>query len=170
MAHGPGCTSERRYIRRAEKWNSSANRPRVCSDVGGVRITSSSLTIPPTPPPDIDVEAWHRSIERVAAWQPRRLAMTHFGSSEDVSAQLDEVGQRLDDWAQRARQEDLETFVAGIGEEIRRGAEPGTPPAYAQAAPPEQMYLGLDRYWRKRMEPSSDGDSAERQSSDPRVS
>ena len=121
-------------------------------DVGGVRITSSSLTIPPTPPPDIDVDAWHRSIERVAAWQPRRLAMTHFGSSEDVSAQLDEVGQRLDDWAQRARQEDLETFVAGIGEEIRRGAEPGTPPAYAQAAPPEQMYLGLDRYWRKREE------------------
>jgi glyoxylase-like metal-dependent hydrolase (beta-lactamase superfamily II) len=121
-------------------------------DVGGVRINPSPLTIPPTPPPDIDIEAWNRSIERVAAWQPQRLAVTHFGSSEDVSGQLDEVGQRLDDWAQRARRENLETFVAGITAEIERGAEPGTPPAYAQAAPPEQMYLGLDRYWRKRDE------------------
>jgi glyoxylase-like metal-dependent hydrolase (beta-lactamase superfamily II) len=124
-------------------------------DVGGVRIPPSSLTIPPTPPPDIDIEAWHRSIERVEAWQPRRLAVTHFGASEDVSAQLEEVGQRLDDWAQRARREDGETFVAGICEEIGRSAEPGTPPAYAQAAPPKQMYLGLDRYWRKRKEAMS---------------
>ena len=39
-------------------------------DTGGVRIASSSLTVPPSPPPDIDVEAWHDSIERIAAWKP----------------------------------------------------------------------------------------------------
>jgi glyoxylase-like metal-dependent hydrolase (beta-lactamase superfamily II) len=50
-------------------------------DVGGVRIDDSSLTVPPTPPPDIDVEAWHKSIERVRDWRPQRLAMTHFGPS-----------------------------------------------------------------------------------------
>ncbi len=32
-------------------------------DVGGVRIMPESLTIPPTPPPDIDLEAWHRSLD-----------------------------------------------------------------------------------------------------------
>ncbi len=119
-------------------------------DVGGVRITPSSLTIPPTPPPDIDVEAWHESIARVAAWAPRRLAMTHFGSSENVAPQLAEVGRRLDEWAARVREQDLQTFMAGMQQEIERGAEPGAVPAYAQAAPPEQLYAGLERYWRKR--------------------
>src|SRR5581483_3835610 len=53
-------------------------RTAYVGDVGGVRISPPSLTIPPTPPPDIDVEAWHDSIERVRAWRPARLAMTHF--------------------------------------------------------------------------------------------
>jgi hypothetical protein len=40
--------------------------------------------------------------------------------------------------------------MAGMQQEIERGAEPGAVPAYAQAAPPEQLYAGLERYWRKR--------------------
>ncbi len=40
-------------------------------DVGGVRIRPESMTIPPTPPPDVDVEAWHESIALVRAWRPR---------------------------------------------------------------------------------------------------
>ena len=119
-------------------------------DVGGVRITASSLTVPPTPPPDIDVEAWHESIERVAAWSPQRLAMTHFGSTEDVASQLAEVATRLDERAERAREQDLETFVAGVHAELEEGAEPEAVAAYIQAAPPEQMYMGLERYWQKR--------------------
>ena len=57
-------------------------------DTAGVRIPPASLTIPPTPPPDINLEAWHESIERIAAWAPERLAMTHFGESLEVEAQL----------------------------------------------------------------------------------
>jgi glyoxylase-like metal-dependent hydrolase (beta-lactamase superfamily II) len=119
-------------------------------DVGGVRITTTSLTVPPTPPPDIDLEAWHESIERVAAWQPERLAMTHFGASEDVDAQLDELSKRLDEWAERARTQDQETFVAGITRDIEAGTEPTRTAACLQAAPPDQLYAGLERYWRKR--------------------
>jgi len=119
-------------------------------DVGGVRIASSSPTIPPTPPPDIDVEAWHESLERVAAWRPERLARTHFGSGEDVEAQLAELGERLDVWAELARREDLEGFVSGIEDEIERAAGPELMATYRQAAPPEQLYAGLERYWRKR--------------------
>jgi glyoxylase-like metal-dependent hydrolase (beta-lactamase superfamily II) len=119
-------------------------------DVGGVRIPPSSMTVPPTPPPDIDLEAWHESLDRVAAWQPERLAVTHFGSHSDVEAQLAEVGRRLDQRAGWAREQDLEEFVAGIEQEIHQGAAPGTAPAYMQAAPSDQMYAGLERYWRKR--------------------
>jgi len=119
-------------------------------DTGGVRISSESPTIPPTPPPDIDLDAWHESIERIRAWDPQRLVVTHFGVYEDVGPQLDEVAARLDDWAERARERDRDTFIAGIQEEIEASAAPGLLPAYNQAAAPDQMYAGLDRYWRKR--------------------
>jgi glyoxylase-like metal-dependent hydrolase (beta-lactamase superfamily II) len=118
-------------------------------DTGGVRITPRTLTLPPTPPPDIDVPAWHESIALLRAWRPRRLAMTHFGASEQVEEQLDELDARLDDWAARVRSQDLDTFVAGIEEDVLRDAGPELLPAYKQAAPPDQMYQGLERYWRK---------------------
>jgi glyoxylase-like metal-dependent hydrolase (beta-lactamase superfamily II) len=121
-------------------------------DVGGVRIREDALTIPPTPPPDIDLDAWHESIERIAAWRPGRLAVTHFGAYEDVDAQLGEVGRRLDDWAARARDQEREEFIAGIEAEVARGAAAELGPNYTQAAAPEQMHAGLDRFWRKRAE------------------
>jgi glyoxylase-like metal-dependent hydrolase (beta-lactamase superfamily II) len=119
-------------------------------DVGGVRVVPNGITIPPTPPPDIDVEAWHASLQRVAAWQPDRLAMTHFGESSDVDAQLAEVGRRLDAWAELARTHDQKGFIEAIQAEIAAHAGPAIAATYQQAAAPDQLYAGLDRYWRKR--------------------
>jgi glyoxylase-like metal-dependent hydrolase (beta-lactamase superfamily II) len=121
-------------------------------DVGGVRIDPDSLTIPPTPPPDIDLEKWHTSIELVSAWRPERLAITHFGMSEDVEAQLAELSERLDRWGARARDEDLESFIAGIRAEIAEHTAADQVNTYTQAAAPDQLYAGLERYWRKRAE------------------
>lgn len=127
-------------------------RTAFVGDIGGVRIGPDSLTIPPTPPPDIDLEAWHESIERVRGWHPERLAVTHFGAYEDVDEQLSEVERRLDEWAQRVRDQDRETFIAGVEAEIARGARDEYRTPYAQAAAPDQLYAGLERYWRKRAE------------------
>jgi glyoxylase-like metal-dependent hydrolase (beta-lactamase superfamily II) len=118
-------------------------------DTGGVRIRSDGLTVPPTPPPDIDVPAWHESIEKIRAWAPERLAITHFGWAEDVDAQLDDLGRRLDAWVDVARGSDEADFIAHVTEEIADGADPEVGPAYIQAAPPEQLYAGLQRYLRK---------------------
>lgn len=126
-------------------------------DTAGVRITPASLTVPPTPPPDIDLEAWHRSIEQIKAWSPDRLAYTHFGSSEDVVAQLDDLSQRLDVWAQRARERDRAGFISGVIDEIQALGEEGTLEAFTQAAPPDQLYAGLTRYWHKRAEAEAAG-------------
>jgi glyoxylase-like metal-dependent hydrolase (beta-lactamase superfamily II) len=127
-------------------------------DVGGVRIVPDGLTVPPTPPPDIDVEAWHESIELVRGWAPKRLAMTHFGAGEDVDRQLAELDRRLDQWAGWARTQDLESFVATARREVEASVGPDLAPAYYQAAPPEQLHAGLTRYWRKREdEPSRAG-------------
>jgi glyoxylase-like metal-dependent hydrolase (beta-lactamase superfamily II) len=123
-------------------------------DAAGVRITPQTLTVPPTPPPDIDLEAWYSSIERIAAWNPDTLAMAHFGSSDAVDGQLVELTQRLDAWAALARTEDPQTFVDTVRAEIEADAGPELLLAYVQAAPPEQLYLGLERYWRKRQDTS----------------
>jgi glyoxylase-like metal-dependent hydrolase (beta-lactamase superfamily II) len=120
-------------------------------DVGGVRIAPDQPTIPPSPPPDIDLEAWHGSIELVRAWRPGRLAMTHFGSSDDVDAQLDELGERLDRLAEVARGGSEEQFIATLRAEIA-APTPELANAYEEAAPPWQLYMGLERYWRKRAE------------------
>jgi glyoxylase-like metal-dependent hydrolase (beta-lactamase superfamily II)/vacuolar-type H+-ATPase subunit H len=147
VAHTPGHASHHvAYLH---------DRTAFVGDVSGVRITPETLTIPPTPPPDIDVEAWHESIGRIRAWRPDRLAMTHFGSSDDVDHQLSEVAERLDNWAALARTEELGTFVATVVEEIERNAGAELLPTYKQAAPPEQVYAGLRRYWDKRSEADS---------------
>jgi hypothetical protein len=69
-----------------------------------------------------------------------------------VSEQLSELSCRLDEWAARARDQDLETFVAGVRAEVSSHVDAETAAAYEQAAPPEQLYAGLERYWRKRAE------------------
>ena len=40
--------------------------------------------------------------------------------------------------------------MAGVRAEIAEHAEPALLEAYEQAAPPDQLYAGLERYWRKR--------------------
>ena len=121
-------------------------------DVGGVRIPPSSMVQPPTPPPDIDVEAWHKSIELVSAWKPSRLAMTHFGLTGDVDGQLGELGRRLDAWVRIVPDHDERSFIAWLQGQIVREAGPELMPMYAQAAPADQMYKGMERYLRKRSE------------------
>jgi glyoxylase-like metal-dependent hydrolase (beta-lactamase superfamily II) len=121
-------------------------------DVGGVRIPPAPFIIPPTPPPDIDIEAWHSSLERVAAWEPDRLAMTHFGAAEDPAEHLAEMHRRLDEQAELARGGDQEAFLERVAQDVAAAGEGETAAAYAQAAPRDQLYAGLARYWRKRSE------------------
>jgi len=120
-------------------------------DVAGVRITPDSITIPPTPPPDVDVELWHESIARVRAWDPDRLAVTHFDAYGDVDEQLTELGARLDEWSRLARSGDRDAFIAAVQGEILRDGSPQQAASYQQAAPVEQLYAGYERYWSKRV-------------------
>jgi glyoxylase-like metal-dependent hydrolase (beta-lactamase superfamily II) len=120
-------------------------------DVAGVRIDRDLPIVPPTPPPDIDVEAWFESIDRVAAWEPAALALTHFGAYDDVDHHLDAIREALRLQAEWARDLDEQAFLAR-----RREWTAGAPALYEQAAPSEQMWLGLERYWRKKAERESE--------------
>jgi glyoxylase-like metal-dependent hydrolase (beta-lactamase superfamily II) len=121
-------------------------------DVAGVRIPPGSLTVAPTPPPDIDLEAWERSLGTIAEWEPRRLCLTHFGFADDAAAQLERLRHALRAGAERARHADRERFLAELEAEIEAEGDAQTAARIRQAAPPVQLWLGLERYWRKRAE------------------
>jgi glyoxylase-like metal-dependent hydrolase (beta-lactamase superfamily II) len=118
----------------------------LCGDVAGVRIGDGPL-LPPTPPPDIDIETWHASIELVAGWNPTALAITHFGTFSDVADHLGRLHEELDVLAAVARDSDDAAFQAVIRERFQSGSEEE---AYLKAMPPDTLYGGLARYWSKR--------------------
>ncbi len=100
--------------------------------------------LPPTPPPDVDVEAWYRTLEQIERRVPERLALIHFGLAEDVSRHLGELRERLDAWATRVEEGASETeFVAAA----RADLPPEEADRYDRAMPFWQSYAGLRRYW-----------------------
>ena len=56
-----------------------ATRVAFVGDTAGIRRGTSTYVMPPTPPPDIDLDAWIESEARILAWDPDVLFLTHFG-------------------------------------------------------------------------------------------
>ena len=121
-------------------------------DVAGVRIPPYDHTIAPTPPPDIDLEAWLDSLHTLASWNPQTLALTHFGRVTEVADHLHRMRAALVEQADRARMKDEEAFIARMEEELLDSTDAATVECFEQAAPPNQLYTGLERYWRKQAE------------------
>jgi len=121
-------------------------------DVAGVRIPPYPFVVAPTPPPDIDVEAWLDSLHTVASWNPRSLCLTHFGQVTDVADHLHRVRHALTESADSARLDGEEGFIAKLESSLAEATDPATVECFEQAAPPDQLYQGLLRYWRKRAE------------------
>jgi glyoxylase-like metal-dependent hydrolase (beta-lactamase superfamily II) len=129
-------------------------------DTAGLRFTSQVFTLPPTPPPDIDLEAWRESIAKLRAWRPETVFITHFGPYGNVPEHLDDLERSLTaaaDIAKRAidsNQSDeakYEQFkndvfayihAAGIAQDEIAPLE--------HVGPLEFNWRGLVRYWRKR--------------------
>ena len=117
-------------------------------DAAGVRIQPARFVLPPTPPPEVDLEAWDASLDEIQERGPRRLALIHFGVAEDVESHLAELRARLHEWADRVRDGASEAeFGAAAARDL--GAEGDI---YEHAMPFWQSYAGLKRYWEKREE------------------
>ncbi len=121
-------------------------------DMAGVRIPPGDVTIAPTPPPDIDVEAWDRSLDLIAAWRPASLGLTHFGGIDAVAQQLDAVRSSLHELAQLTRNAGPATVGGAVRDRVETTGDRLLRAAYTAAVPPEHIYQGLERYWRKRAE------------------
>jgi glyoxylase-like metal-dependent hydrolase (beta-lactamase superfamily II) len=111
-------------------------------DAAGVRIQPARTVLPPTPPPEIDVAAWERTIDTIAALGPARLALVHFGVATDLERHLGELRERLSRWA---------ALVAGGATlaEFERAVAPEVGEEYDRAMPVWQSYQGLARWAEK---------------------
>jgi glyoxylase-like metal-dependent hydrolase (beta-lactamase superfamily II) len=124
----------------------------LTGDAAGVRIPPSRYVAPVSPPPDIDVEAWERSLDAIAARRPDRLCLPHFGVVDDPAEHLERCRAALAVWAERARRGSEEEFVRAAEADLREAADGETAAVFQQAGPLSQSYAGLRRYWDKREE------------------
>jgi glyoxylase-like metal-dependent hydrolase (beta-lactamase superfamily II) len=122
----------------------------LAGDAAGVRMPGAAYVLPVSPPPDIDVEAWHATARSIREREPDRLALIHFGVHEDVGPHLDRLELELDRWAERVRDGiEQQAFV----DAARADAGPDAD-LYDRVAPFWQSWQGLRRYWDTR-EPGS---------------
>jgi glyoxylase-like metal-dependent hydrolase (beta-lactamase superfamily II) len=128
-------------------------------DVAGV-CTLQGYVLPPTPPPDIDLEAWHASVERILAWSPSTLFLTHFGPVTRVRPHVAELLENLAFTAEAVRtslpgpgsdEDKSEHFAAWLRQELRRRMTDAQVDDYVVAAGFKYLWFGLARYWRKRL-------------------
>ena len=71
-------------------------------DTAGIRLIGDYL-LAPTPPPDIDIEAWQESLKLIDAWQPVSLFLTHFGPVMPARAQPSTASRRMPSWRRGSR-------------------------------------------------------------------
>lgn len=118
----------------------------LAGDATGVRILPSDYVQPVAPPPDIDLEAWRRSVDEIEARAPGRLALIHFGVVTDVPAHLALFRASLDRWSGWVRDGMTEDeFVAAVSEDAGADAE-----RYSAVFSFGMSYAGLKRYFDRR--------------------
>jgi glyoxylase-like metal-dependent hydrolase (beta-lactamase superfamily II) len=129
-------------------------------DTGGIRVVGDYIKAP-TPPPDIDLDLWEQSLQKIEAWRPTALVLTHFGQVNDVAAHLRNFRGVLARQAALVREtlashttdeERIQKFVEDMRADAARRLSPDDAASTEAAAAFDQLWQGLARYWRKKAE------------------
>jgi glyoxylase-like metal-dependent hydrolase (beta-lactamase superfamily II) len=139
-------------------------------DIAGVRINGGP-PIPPFVPPELNIEAWHKSITRMRELNAATLYLPHFGKvNTSVPDHLDALDERVTRWFEWFRdklrsgvdEQELRTaFAVYEHTDISFGSSPPATEHSAlieqyEAADPSYMAVAAAiRYWKKyRPEPN----------------
>jgi glyoxylase-like metal-dependent hydrolase (beta-lactamase superfamily II) len=114
-------------------------------DAAGVRIQPGRFVLPPTPPPEFDLETWQQTLAEIERRDPERLALIHWGVADDPQRHLAELRLELYDWADYVRGgADVDEFTDYVRTELRdAGEDTGQ---YDLAMPLWQSFQGLKRW------------------------
>ena len=127
-------------------------------DTAGLSI-DGGYVLPPTPPPDIDLELWRESVARIERWSPATLLITHFGPVREPRPHLSLVLDHLETTAALARdalalpgtdEERARRFVDDLRRELSKTMTAAHIELYEVGAPLYVQWLGLARYWTKK--------------------
>ena len=127
-------------------------------DTAGIRVAGDYIKAP-TPPPDINLELWEQSLQKIEAWKPTTLVLTHFGPVEDVVDHLRNFRSILERQSALVREtlasdstdeERIRRFVEDMRADAQRRLSPEAAAATEAAAAFDQLWQGLARYWRKK--------------------
>lgn len=138
----------------------SASGVAFVGDTAGIRIGPTLYVMPPTPPPDVDLEIWPASVAAIEAWRPETLFATHFGPHGRATPHLQTLLATLEEFAGMVRasldqpgtdEERVAWFTTEVGRHLRRHLPEADATCYERAAPAWQCWLGLARYWRKKL-------------------
>lgn len=133
----------------------------VCfsGDVGGVRIPGYPYLRVPMPPPELNIEKWRASLNRLRGRKFSRIAPTHFGIYADPEWQLRAVEKGLDAaerWLEQTMPSDppveelRASFTKWMEDEGRQqGLDVEVIKSYELANPIGMSADGLQRYWKK---------------------
>lgn len=128
-------------------------------DTAGIRRGLNPYVMPPTPPPDIDLDVWRESTRTIVEWRPAQLFLTHFGPFRDPEEHFAKLWDRMEDWSRRVRaslarpgtdDERAAAFTNEIIDDLRLQMSQEEAEGYARAARFDFSWSGLARYWRKR--------------------
>ena len=138
-----------------------SSRVAFVGDTAGIRRGDRLCVMPPTPPPDIDLEAWRRSEERILAWDPDTLFLTHFGPFHGARLHFTDMTERLAIWSRIVRRlladgtldEDqrLQAFMGEATRELMRNVGEQEAERYSRAGRLDYSWQGLARYWSKQL-------------------
>jgi hypothetical protein len=130
-------------------------------DTAGIRVRPDGYILPPTPPPDIDLESWRASVRRIEGWGADTLFITHFGPMSPSAGHLAAFVSRLEQDAALARRllekeataEERETqFVESVRRDLVRSVSRSDEEACELIGRLDLNWRGLARYWSKKTE------------------
>ena len=138
----------------------ASSRVAFVGDTAGIRRGDGAYIMPPTPPPDVDLEAWRTSEARILAWDPDTLFLTHFGPFHGARLHFQELMDRLAFWSGIVRRLLSDTALDDAGRErmfveealldLRRKVGELEAEKYNRAGRLDYSWQGLSRYWKKR--------------------
>ncbi len=121
-------------------------------DVAGVRI-GNQAPVPPTPPPDINLEHWRTSIELLKSRAAKSLYVAHFGRFDNAATHLETLRENLERFAQISLAglqagESVAAIAARLRSATSLQASDEFAGGYVPASISASDAAGLERYWR----------------------